>query len=194
MPRAHAPGQVRVRDAPRRPTSTSSAGQRDVDALRDPALSAAAGTCATGRSSALAQAVELQGPRGVAVVRAHRQQPRPRMPVRGLRAAGRSTAGLELGRLADEQPQLRRFGRLGHAAGHNFAARVGVGREHAVISQHMEARRRDQSDEPGDEIKGIQHHGVRPISPGVFEPVHPAGTRRVLRGVARACRRAAGDH
>jgi hypothetical protein len=44
---------------------------------------------------------------------------------------GGSSAGLELGRLALEQLQLRRFGRLGHPARHNFAARGGVGREHA---------------------------------------------------------------
>ncbi len=64
-----------------------------------------------------------------------------------------------------------RCGRLGHAARHNLAAGVGVGREHAVIPEHVKVRRRDQGDEPRDEIKRVQQHGVRAISPGVFEPV-----------------------
>jgi hypothetical protein len=100
------------------------------------------------------------------------EQPRPRMPVRGLRVAGRSTT--ELGRFADEQPQLCRCGRLGHAARHNLAAGVGVGREHAVIPEHVKVRRWDQGDKPRDEIKRIQQHGVRPISPGVLEAIHQA--------------------
>jgi hypothetical protein len=102
------------------------------------------------------------------------EQPRPRVSVRWLRAAGRSSAGLELGRFADEQPQLRRCGRFGHAARHNLAAGVGVGREHAVIPEHVKVRRRDQGDEPRDEIERIQQHGVRPIPPGVLEAIHQA--------------------
>jgi hypothetical protein len=38
----------------------------------------------------------------------------------------------------------------------------------------MEARRRDQCDEPRDQIERIQHHRVRPISPGVLEAIHQA--------------------
>ncbi|KIG11548.1 hypothetical protein DB30_03361 [Enhygromyxa salina] len=36
----------------------------------------------------------------------------------------------------------------------------------------MKSRRRDQCDEPRDEIMRVQHHRVRAIAPGVFEPIH----------------------
>jgi hypothetical protein len=88
--------------------------------------------------------------------------------------ARRFGAGLELGRLAIEQQlQLRQLhGELGRGTtGDDFAARVGMSREHAVIAQQMEARRRDQGDEPTDEVERVEQHGMRAVTSSSLESI-----------------------
>ena len=56
---------------------------------------------------------------------------------------GRST--VDLGRsTVERQRYLRQLSALGLGIRHDLGPRFGVGREHAVIPQHMEARWRDQ--------------------------------------------------
>jgi hypothetical protein len=91
------------------------------------------------------------------------KEPRPRVTARWLGAQ------LELGRLALEQLQLRRLGKLGRATGDDFAACLGMSREHAVVAQQVEARRRDQGDEPSDEVERVEQHGMRAVTPSSLE-------------------------
>ena len=46
------------------------------------------------------------------------------------------------------------------AARHDLGAHGGVGGEHAVVAEHVEARRRDEGAEPRDEVEGVEQHGV----------------------------------
>lgn len=99
------------------------------------------------------------------------QQPRPWM------SSGMLGDRLEFGRVAiEQQPHLRRCGRLGHTARDNFAARVGMGSEHAVIPQHVQARRRDQCGEACDEIEWIEDDGVGSVSPRTLERIRQPAT------------------
>jgi hypothetical protein len=86
--------------------------------------------------------------------------------------ARRLGTGFEFGRLAlEHQLHLRRFGRLGRGTGDDFAACGGMSREHAVVAQEVKARRRDQGDEPRDEVERVEQHGMRAVTPRSLESI-----------------------
>lgn len=110
------------------------------------------------------------------------KQPSPGMPRRRL-------AGLELERVGvdlRQQPQLSWFGRLARAAGDDLLAMFGVCRKHAVISHHMEARRRDSGHQSRDQIDGSEDHCVGAVPPRSLESIEqPMTIGRELEALLR---------
>jgi hypothetical protein len=98
-----------------------------------------------------------------------RKQPGPRMPRRRLAGLELEAVGLDI----RQQPQLSWFGRLGRSARDDLLPMFGVSREHAVITQHVKAARRDQGHQPGDQIEGVEDHGMGAVPPDPMSP--PAG-------------------
>ena len=54
-------------------------------------------------------------------------------------------------------------------SGDDLVPMFGVGREHAVIAQHVKARRRDQGHQPRDEVEGVEDYGVGAVPPRSLE-------------------------
>jgi hypothetical protein len=72
------------------------------------------------------------------------------------------------------------LGLRGRRARDHLAADFGSGREHAVVADHIEARRRDQCDQPRDEVERVEHDRVRPAAPRAFEADHKVDARELV--------------
>jgi len=113
-------------------------------------------------------------------VRAHRhvdrehprQQPRPWVSGRSIARRYWLARRLARTRSLEAEPQLHGLARRARGPPrHDLGASRRVRREHAVVAQHVEPRRRDQCHEPRHEIERLEHDGVRAVPPRPLEAI-----------------------
>lgn len=76
---------------------------------------------------------------------------------------------------------------------HDLSALAGVGGQHAVVTNEVPPRWRDDGGQARDEIERLKHDGVRAVLPSFLEPVPHTPTGVLLKPIGRERRATRAD-